>query len=386
MGSFHGAEVCDLIGLYLLDKINTATGLSSIGLYRDDGLGVIDQTSGTHRERLKKKIIKTFKDTGFKITIEIGSTSTEFLDISLNLLTDYYQVYSKPNTKIIYVNKNSNHPPTVRKQLPKMIQNRLVKISKNESAFNSTKSIFQAAINKADYNYKLKFNEAQESTNKNRQRKCIYYNPPFCQSVKTKIGTRFIELIDKHFGPNHPYHKIFNRKNLKLSYCCVPNIKSIISGHNKKLLNMNNDPKPTCNCRVKTNCPVEGKCQHKNVIYSATVTHGSNDIKEYIGSTSRRFKKRFYEHKSSFPSDTKQSKPRNCTELANYLWKLRGNNIQYKIKWNILHHTKTSINPLSLCTLCNLERSEIAKADRRRSLNKRNELITQCPHRPTKFF
>ena len=74
MDSFHGAEECDLIGLYLLEKVNTITGLSNIGLYRDDGLGVIDQTSGTHRERLKKKIITAFKDIGFTITIEIGST------------------------------------------------------------------------------------------------------------------------------------------------------------------------------------------------------------------------------------------------------------------------------------------------------------------------
>ena len=95
---------------------------------------------------------------------------------------------------------------------------------------------------------------------------------------------------------------------------------------------MNNDPRPTCNFRVKTNCPVEGKYQYKSVIYRATVTHIPENIKEYSGSTSRRFKKRLYENKSSFPSKTKQSKPINCTELANYLWKLRDNNTQYNIK------------------------------------------------------
>ena len=63
-----------------------------MGLYREYGLVVIDQTSGTHRERLKKKIIKAFKDISFKITIEIRSTSTDFLDVLLNLVTDYYQV------------------------------------------------------------------------------------------------------------------------------------------------------------------------------------------------------------------------------------------------------------------------------------------------------
>ena len=149
---------------------------------------------------------------------------------------------------------------------------------------------------------------------------------------------------------------------------------------------MNNGTIPTCNCRVKTNCLSKVNVNTKNVIYSATFTHSPNNIKEYIGSTSRRFKKRLYEHKPSFPSKILQSKPRNCTELANYLWKLRDNNTRYEIKWKIQHHKKTDTNPLTLCTLCNLERSKIAKADRRRSLNKRNELIIQCPHKLIKFF
>ena len=146
---------------------------------------------------------------------------------------------------------------------------------------------------------------------------------------------------------------------------------------------MNNYPRPTCSCRAKTNSPVGFQ---KNVIYSATVTHSSSIIKEYIGSTSRRFKKRLYEHKSSFPSKRRKWKPRNYTELANYLWKFSDNNTQYEIKWKILHHTKADINPLILCTLCNLGCREIAKADRRRSLSKRNDLVTQCPHRFKKFF
>ena len=386
MGSFHGAEICDLVGLFLLNKITSMVGFGNIGLYRDDGLGIIEQTSGTHRERLKKKIIKAFNTIGFKITIDIGSTSSDFLDVSLNLLRNHYQVYSKPNTKLIYINKKSNHPPSVRKQLPKMIENRLINTSINENTFNTTKSIFQTALNNANYNYSLQYKSTPTNNKQNRRRKCTYYNPPFCQSVKTKIGTKFIELIGKHFGPHHPYHKIFNRKTLKISYCCSPNIKAIINGHNKRLLNKNTDPTPTCNCRANNNCPVEGKCQLKNVIYRATVTSGSNDIKQYIGSTSRNFKKRLYEHRTSFPSNTRIVKPKNCTELANHIWKLKDKNIQYHIKWEILHHATISNNPLGLCSLCNLERCEIAKANRRQSLNRRNELVTQCPHKPSKFF
>ena len=136
----------------------------------------------------------------------------------------------------------------------------------------------------------------------------------------------------------------------------------------------------------KSNCPVEGKCHLKKVIYRATVTSGSNYIKQYIGSTSRNFKRRLYEHRTSFSSNTRLVKPKSCTELANYIWKLKDKNTQYNIKWEILHRTTTSNNSLGLCSLCNLERCEIAKADRSRSLYRRNELVTQCPHKPSKFF
>ena len=38
MGSFGGAEVCELVGLYLLDILRQEFGENKIGLYRDDGL------------------------------------------------------------------------------------------------------------------------------------------------------------------------------------------------------------------------------------------------------------------------------------------------------------------------------------------------------------
>ena len=135
---------------------------------------------------MKKKIIKAFTTIGFKITIDIGSTSSDFLDVSLNLPRNYYQVYSKPNTKLIYINKKSNHPPSVRKQLPKMIENRLLNTSINENAFNSTKSMFQTALNNANYNYTLQYKPTPTNYKHNRRRKCTYYNPPSANPSKLK--------------------------------------------------------------------------------------------------------------------------------------------------------------------------------------------------------
>ena len=148
----------------------------------------------------------------------------------------------------------------------------------------------------------------------------------------TKIGTKFIELINKHFGSNHPYRKIFNKKTLEVSYCLAPNIKVIINGHNKILLNTSIAPTPACNCRAKNNCPVEGKRQLKNVIYRATVTSNSNDERQYIGSTSRNFERWLYEHRTSFPSNTRLVQSKNCTEYYQTIYR----------SWRIRTHSTTS--------------------------------------------
>ena len=41
MGCYDGAEVCELVGSYLLKKVSNIVDKKSIGLYRDDGLAVL---------------------------------------------------------------------------------------------------------------------------------------------------------------------------------------------------------------------------------------------------------------------------------------------------------------------------------------------------------
>ena len=61
----------------------------------------------------KKYMIKIFKNVGFNIINDRGLKSTNFIDDSLDLLTERYQVYTKPNTKTIYINKHSNNPLSI---------------------------------------------------------------------------------------------------------------------------------------------------------------------------------------------------------------------------------------------------------------------------------
>ena len=67
MGSFGGAEVCELVGLYLLSQLQRLD--INVGLYRDDGLAV-KKLSSQNTVRMKKEICKIFKQNDFNITIE----------------------------------------------------------------------------------------------------------------------------------------------------------------------------------------------------------------------------------------------------------------------------------------------------------------------------
>ena len=53
----------------------------------------------------------------------------------------------------------------------------------------------------------------------------------------------------------------------------MPNMKTIITGHNKKLLEKKSSQqsKPW-NCKNKDICPLKGSCRQKSVIYQADIS------------------------------------------------------------------------------------------------------------------
>ena len=64
MGCYDGAEVCELVGTYLLNQLKVVITKESMGLYRDDGLFIFKNMSGPEVERKKKEIVKIFKNNG----------------------------------------------------------------------------------------------------------------------------------------------------------------------------------------------------------------------------------------------------------------------------------------------------------------------------------
>ena len=174
---------------------------------------MIDILPGPGLESKVKQLRKVFKNIGFDVTIEANLFVTDFLDVTLDLQNKSYKPYRKPNAHTVYVNSKSNHPEHVLKHIPVAVNNRLQKISSNQSVFKETTQHYQKAIRASGYDHELTYSHKHEkSKNKKRRRKNIlYFNAPYCKSVATRVGKRFLEIVDKKFTEDHPYSKVFNR-------------------------------------------------------------------------------------------------------------------------------------------------------------------------------
>ena len=118
-GAFDSAEVCDLVGLFLLSELKKQKLNANLGIYRDDGLGV---SSATPRQvdRIKKKICEIYRQHGLSLTVEnVNKKVVQFLDVELDLEKDRFKPYIKENDERetfyvpLYVHSNSNHPPSI---------------------------------------------------------------------------------------------------------------------------------------------------------------------------------------------------------------------------------------------------------------------------------
>ena len=119
--------------------------------------------------------------------------------------------------------------------------------------------------------------------------------------MKTKLGKEFLKLVKLFFRKTSTLNKKFNKNTIKLSYSCLPKMKSIINTHNKKILNGSNNEPKLCICKKNIICPFNRKCLLKG---KAAITKG-NVTKEYIVSTGVSFKTSFKPNNSTQTSVSK---------------------------------------------------------------------------------
>ena len=257
-----------------------------------------------------------------------------------------------------------------------MTNKRISSLSCDETEFNKAKITYETALKNSGYQATLKFEKTSQNTRRNRNRKVIWFNPPFSLNVNTNIGKEFFKLIRKHFPRNHSFGKIFNLNTIKISYSSMKNMKNLIKEHNATVLrNEEHSEKRSCSCRVEDNCLLDGTCLHECIVFQANVVT-NNECKEYFGTAEGEFKLRYNNHTMSF----RHKKRVKDTELSEYLWKLKKDNADYNLQWSIKAHASLHKCGTRKCDLCLTEKI-IARSDPRKLLNKQTELVFKCRHR-----
>jgi len=136
--------------------------------------------------------------------------------------------------------------------------------------------------------------------------------------VKTTLGRRFLNIVDRHFPKNNPLHKIISHLVTQQKNCYQIDCNQ--SRNSTQTLDKE------CNCRKKDQCLLEGKCLASNVVYQAAVTT-ETPTDSYVGLATN-FKERYRNHTSSFRHQNK----RHETELSKHMWTLKDNKKPFNLK------------------------------------------------------
>ena len=94
MGAYIGAEICELVGTFLLYKLSLKYSKNYVGLFHDDDLAIFKNISGPNQKKIKR-ILKNFKE--LDIVIQCNMKTVIYLDVTLNLENCTYRLYRKEN-------------------------------------------------------------------------------------------------------------------------------------------------------------------------------------------------------------------------------------------------------------------------------------------------
>ena len=273
----------------------------------------------------------------------------DYLDVTFNRIDFSYSPLNKTNNEINYIHKQSNHSPSIIK--PSFVERQISKLSSNEKIFNNSVPTYQEALIKAGYNHKLTYQkqDQEKDNSQQRKRKIIWFNPQYRKNVTKKVGKFFLSLIDKHFPPHHKLYKLFNRNSVKISWNCLPNIKSIISTHNRKILYSSPTiDRRACNCINILHCPYNKSISAITFYTKQTLPQENSETKVYYGFCETTFKIRCVNHKKSFNYRNRKSD----TELSNEFWKIKDNKRTANITWEILCRHQAYNTSSKKCLLC----------------------------------
>ena len=87
MGFYDRAEICELVGLYLLNQLSNVIEKSGMGLYRYYRHSAINNANEPKLDIIRKDITALIKKESPSVTIETNLLKIDFLDVAFNLAT-----------------------------------------------------------------------------------------------------------------------------------------------------------------------------------------------------------------------------------------------------------------------------------------------------------
>ena len=119
-------------------------------------------TSGPQAEKIKKHFQNIVRKNNLNIIVKCNLKIVDYLEVTLNLSDGSYKPFHKPNSEVNYIHRESNHSPSIIKQLPLSAESRLSKLSSDENVFIQAASVYQEALKPAGYNHKLNYNNSDK--------------------------------------------------------------------------------------------------------------------------------------------------------------------------------------------------------------------------------
>lgn len=139
------------------------------GLYRNDCLIVTHDLNGHKLDKLKKNLITFSQRTGLQITININLTSVDFLDNNLDLQLNKFKPHLKPNEKLCYISKESNHLAVTLTTLVNNVRTWIPSISSDEVAFQNAAPYYNSALRRRGFSEKIQLNQVNSTNNRTRK-------------------------------------------------------------------------------------------------------------------------------------------------------------------------------------------------------------------------
>ena len=153
MGACDGAEVCELVGTFLLKKLVKFV-MGWFGLFRDDSLAIFRNKSGTQLEKAKKKLQRLFKEFDLEIAAESNQEIKNYLGITLNWKDGTCRPDHKPGDQMQYIHTESNNNI---KHMPATIATRLCNLYSPETIFKESTTHYKNNLRQSGYNKKLTY-------------------------------------------------------------------------------------------------------------------------------------------------------------------------------------------------------------------------------------